>query len=190
MARRNDIDWEQVEKLYIAGMLTIQQIADTCKVSTSQIKAKAKQHNWQRNLAAAIAERARAKVSQIDVADLIEQSSKESAEQSAETIKKAIEEASNITAGVIRRHRKAIKDTEERAASIEAILDGTLSQAAEIRDVVAATSALKALADVRKTLITLERQSYNLDDDDGSPKDDGPLEISINLVEYDGKAIG
>lgn len=46
MGRRSDIDWERVERLYVAGQLTIRQIADECGVHTSSIVAKAKERGW------------------------------------------------------------------------------------------------------------------------------------------------
>lgn len=48
MARRSDIDWERVERLYIAGQLTIRQIADECGVSHQAITKRAKREWWQR----------------------------------------------------------------------------------------------------------------------------------------------
>jgi len=167
MGRRSDIDWEKIQRLYVAGQLTVREIAAECGVSASSITLKSKQLGWQRNITDAIKERTKAKIAQIDVQELIEQSAIESSQKSAQTIQKAIEEASDVAAGVIRKHRSIIKDTEQRASAVEAVLDETLSQAEGIRDVVAATQALKALVDVRKTLIGLERQSFNIDDDEG-----------------------
>lgn len=48
MARRNDIDWERIQRLYVAGQLTIRQVADECGVSDSQIRVRAKKEGWQR----------------------------------------------------------------------------------------------------------------------------------------------
>lgn len=48
MARRSDIDWERIQRLYVAGQLTIRQIADECGVSDSQVRAKAKKEGWAR----------------------------------------------------------------------------------------------------------------------------------------------
>lgn len=173
MGRRNDIDWEAVERLYIANKLTIRQIADECGISASTLKDKAKTLNWQRDLSSAIEARTKAKIAAIDVAELVEQSAQESAQQSAQTIKQAIEEASDIAAGVIRRHRKSIKETEDRVIKFEAKVDKHLIGVTDkVSDVVALTGALKQLADVRKSLILMERQAYNLDE---PQKEDSPL---------------
>lgn len=190
MGRRNDIDWEKIQRLYIAGQMTIREIAAECGVGASSVTLKAKQQGWQRNISEAIKARTKAKIAQIDVQELIEKSSLESAQQSAQTIQKAIEEASDVAAGIIRKHRAVIKITEDRASAVEAVLDETMSQAEGIRDVVAATQALKALVDVRKTLIALERQSFNLDDAQEDNEDDGPIEIQVNLVSGNGEDQG
>ena len=162
MGRRNDIDWERIERLYVAGQLSIQQIADECGVSNSQIRARAKKNGWMRDLSEIIKARTKAKVSAIDVSALVEQSAQESAGKSAQTLKRAIEEASDVAAGTIVRHRADIRLCTERAKDIEAMLDEHMGKAEGLADVVRATQAFKALVDARAKLIDKEREALGI----------------------------
>lgn len=179
MGRRSDIDWERIERLYLAGQLTLQQIADECGINIASLVKRAKKYGWQRNLAEAIKERAKAKISTIDVAELVEQSASESAEQSAKTLKSAIEQASDIAAGVLMKHRTSIRDSHERAKSIEVMIDQTMSAADNIRDVATLAGAFKAMVEARGKLIDQERRAFGLDDD--KPADDKPASVQMQF---------
>jgi DNA-binding Lrp family transcriptional regulator len=187
MGRRSDIDWEMIEKLYRAGQLTIRQIAAECKVGPSSIVNKAKREGWVRNLSDEIRQLTKAKIAQIDAQKIIEETAQKNVQQTAQTIKNAVEEASNVAAGVIIRHRTYIGEALERAKRIERILDGALSDESELKEATTAAAAMKQLVEARKTLIALERQAYSLDDDntDRSQSSNGPTEIKINLVKPD-----
>ena len=123
MARRSDIDWEAVERDYRAGVTSVSAVAEKHGVSLSQVKIRAKRDGWTRDLSSEIRARAKAKVAQIDVQALVEQSASESAGKSAKLIKRAIEEASDVAAGVIVRHRADIRLQHERAMRLEALFD-------------------------------------------------------------------
>lgn len=166
MARRNDIDWEKIEREYSAGQLTIRQIADENGVSDSQIRAKAKKEGWRRDLSDAIAARTKAKISALDVSALIEETAQESANKSAESIRRAIEQAADVASGTVLRHRADIRLDFERAQSIAALLDDKLAQAECLADVVKATQAFKALVDARAKLIDKEREAFGIEGGD------------------------
>lgn len=199
MARRSDIDWEKVQRLYVAGRLTLKEISEQCGgVSQSSIRLKAKQLEWQRNLSGAIKERARAKIAQIDVQELIEQSAHESAHESATTIKKAIEEAANTQAGVVIRHRNEMRKLSEQANRLDelfgAMLDAVdptrtdVSEAGDpvvslnVGDVLKMTQVYKNMVDSKAKLIDKERQAYGIEDGDEGSGEDEPTEIVVNLV--------
>ena len=179
MGRRSGIDWEKIEREYIAGQLTIRQIADENGVSDSQVRARAKKEGWRRDLSAVIAARTKAKISAIDVSALVEQSAQESADKSAQFIRTAIEQASDIASSTILRHRADIRLDLERAQSISALLDDKLSQADCLADVVKATQAFKALVDARAKLIDKEREAYGVDN---APKSDDPLSDLLKSI--------
>ena len=177
MGRRSDIDWEAVERLYVAGSLTIQQVADECGIHTSTLKLKAKERGWKRDLSVAIAARTQAKISAIDVADLVEKSAQESANKSAKTIQDAIEQASDVAAGIVIKHRAGLRLDYERAETVSGMLEDCLGTADGIKDIVSVTQAMKNLADIRSKLRDQERVIYGLDRD--KPVDTGLSRESI-----------
>lgn len=179
MARRSDIDWEKIERLYLAGQLTIRQIADEGGVAPSAITRKAKKDGWSRDLSEAIRARTKAKVAEIDVAELIEQSARDGAHQSAQVIKKAIEDASDVAAGVFVRHRADVRLGFERAQSIEALLDEHMGQAECLADVVKAAQAFKALVDARAKLIDKEREAFGIAGGEKTTSDSLNLEVKF-----------
>lgn len=48
MGRRSDIDWERIERLYVAGQMTIRQISEECGVAHQSITKKARKEGWSR----------------------------------------------------------------------------------------------------------------------------------------------
>lgn len=192
MARRSDIDWERVERLYIAGQLTIRQIADECGIHTSSIVAKAKDRGWQRNLSKEIKERTKAKVAQIDVSALVEQSANESARKSAQTIKSAIEQASDVAAGVIVRHRADIRLQHERAMRLEALFDEMIDktpsttqvtdsdvQALNVGDVFKLSQTFKAIVESRSKLMDKEREAFGIE---GGEKGGDATDLNLEVT--------
>jgi len=199
MARRNDIDWERVQRLYVAGQLTIRQIADECDVTHQSITKKARKEGWHRDISAAIKERAKAKIAQIDVAQLIEESAQQSAFLSAQTLKQAIEEASDVAAGVIIRHRADIRLQQERAGRLEALFDGMLDkvpatvksdegdvEALNVGDVFKLSQTLKAIVETRTKLIDKEREAFGIEDGSAPGDSDDVTGLEIVFVEATG----
>ena len=181
MGRRNDIDWERIERDYTAGRLSIRQIAEEHGVSDSQVRARAKKYEWRRDLSDAIAARTKAKISAIDVSALIEQSAQESADKSAQTLKRAIEEASDVAAGTIVRHRADIRLCTDRAREIESLLEEHMGKADNLGDVVRAAQAFKSLVDARAKLIDKEREALGIES--GSQSDAPMTGLKVEFVE-------
>lgn len=196
MARRNDIDWEGVEKDYRAGVMSVATIADKHGVSSSQIKVRAKKGEWTRDLSAAIKARAKAKVAAIDVSALVEQSARESADKSAKLIQQAIEEASDVAAGVIVRHRADIRLQQERAQRLEGLFDDMLAkvpaavkdpesevEALNVGDVFKLSQTFKAIVEARGKLMDKEREAFGITEG-RTPGDDGDVDsIEVTFVD-------
>ena len=163
VARRSDIDWEAVERDYRAGSLSIVAVSEKHGVSRTHLKAKAKAEGWLRDLSAAIAQRTQAKISAIDVAALVEQSATQAANQSARTIQSAIEQASDVAAGVVIKHRASIRLEHERALAIEALLDNAMGNAVEVKDIATVAQTYKMLVDSKSKLRDQERTVFGLD---------------------------
>lgn len=198
MARRSDIDWEVVEKDYRAGIMSVAAIAEKNGVSASQIKVRAKKDGWTRDLSGAIKARTKAKVSAIDVSALIEQSAKESANKSAKLIQEAIEQASDVAAGVIIRHRTDIRLQQERASRLESLFDDMLAkvpaavscdtsddgatiEALNVTDVFKMSQTLKAIIETRSKLMDKEREAFGIDS--AKSGTDEQVELSIHFVD-------
>lgn len=193
MARRSDIDWERVKKLYVAGQLTIRQIADECEVTHQSITKKAKREGWQRNLGAVIKERTKAKIAEIDVKRIVEESAQKGAQQSAQLLQEAIEHASDVAAGVIVRHRADIRLQQERASRLEALFDSMIDkvpptikddeaevEALNVGDVFKLSQTFKAIVESRSKLMDKEREAFGIEDGSapgGSDDDVGGIEV-------------
>lgn len=175
MGRRSDIDWEKVERLYVAGHLTIKEIAAECAVSDSQVRARARKEGWLRDVSGAVRERTKAKIAAIDVSALVEQSAQESAQKSAALIRNAIEQASDVAAGVIVRHRADIRLQQERAQRLESLLDEKMGGAESIADVFKLAQTYKALIESKSKLIDKEREAFNIND--APTADDAPAVV-------------
>ncbi|MGV0999346.1 MAG: hypothetical protein ACOYBQ_08480 [Fluviibacter sp.] len=172
MARRNGIDWEKVERLYIAGQLTVRQIADKCNIEPSTITRKAKANGWSRDNSSQIRALARAKISMIDKNALADECAQESAQKCTQTIKAAVEQASDVAAGIVVRHRKYLQQGTERAKELEKKLDAFIPTVASLNDLERAARALKCLVDTQARVISLERQAFGLDEKDNDNGED------------------
>lgn len=180
MGRRNDIDWESIEKDVRAGQLSWEAIAKAHGVSCSQVRAKAKENGWERDLSAAIDARTQAKLAQIDVEELVEQSARESAGQSAELIRQAVEQAADAKAGVLQRHRASIRLQHERATRLETLFDEQLNEATGDKNLAALVQIFRTLVETRGKLNDQERQAFGFDKKDEG-KEQPPAFISIQF---------
>lgn len=181
-------DWEAVERDYRAGLLSVREIGLAHGVSHTAINKRAKKHGWDRDLKAKIKAKADSLVSKQEV-------SKEVSTKQAETEREIIE--SNATAianvrmahrGDIRRSRGLVNKLLDELESLtdNAELFETLGEMMEKPDengldklndlyhkVVSLPSrskTMKDLADTLKSLISLERQAYDLENASDLPE--------------------
>ena len=178
MARRSDIDWEQVERLYIAGQLTIRQIADKCNINPSAITRKAKAHNWTRDVSNEVRTLTRAKLSHVDKSALAEESAQECAQKSAQTIKESIEQASDVAAGIVLKHRKEIQSQSELLEQMKGKLAGFMHSAENIKDLESLMRATKTMIEAQTKIVAMQRQAFGLDDKDADNGDDEFANVS------------
>lgn len=165
MGRRTDIDWEAIERDYRAGALSVLALARAHEVSSSQVRVKAQKHGWTRDLSAAIEARTRAKISAIDISTIVEESARLSADKSAESIRSAIEHASDIATGIIIKHRASLRADIERARSVEALFDEHMSSVESVRDIATLAQAFKSVVDAKAKIMEQERQAFGIKDD-------------------------
>lgn len=181
-------DWERIEQLYRAGVLSVREIAVTCGVSHTAINKRAKAYGWDRNLKAKIQAKADSLVSKSEV------STKVSTEALA-TERGIVEANAQVIANVRISHRTDIGRYRKLANSLLEELEGMtdnrdlFDQVGELLrseddngqdklndlyqkviSLPSRTKTLKDLGDTLKVLIGLERQAYSIDEE--QPVDD------------------
>lgn len=172
-------DWERIEQLYRAGVLSVREIAASCGVSHTAIQKKAKALGWERDLRAKITAKAESLVAKAEVATQV-------ATDAVETERGIVDANAKVIADIRIAHRTDIGRSRRLAnkllEELEAITDenGTLRELIDqIRDDEGPASLLEAaqkmaslpgrskiikeLSDTLKNLIMLERQAYSLD---------------------------
>lgn len=181
-------DWELIESLYRAGLLSVREIATAQGVSHTAIQKKAKAGNWERDLKAKIKAKADSLVAKAEVATKV-------ATEKLATEKGIVDGNAQVVADIRMAHRKdigrnrtlALKMLEE----LEAMTDNR-ELFAQLRDIIdrvdgdedgksdayekmqqAFRGALslpgrvkmsKELSETLRVLIALERQAYNIDE--------------------------
>lgn len=177
MAEKQPTDWERIEQLYRAGLLSVREIAAACGVSHTAIQKKAKAAGWERDLKAKIAARADALVAKSEVATQV-------ATESLATERGIVDSNAQVIASIrighrtdIGRYRRLanklldeledVTDNRQLFEDLGEILhnpeDTRLSEAYhKVIALPSRTKTLKELGETLKNLITLERQAYDV----------------------------
>lgn len=203
MTDKQPTDWERIEQLYRAGVLSVREIAATCGVSHTAINKRAKAGGWDRNLKAKIHAKADALVSKAEV------STKVSTETLA-TERGIVEANAQVIADIRLAHRTDIGRGRRLANKLLDELEGLTDNRdlfeklgellrpeddngqdkrndlyMKVIDLPARTKTMKELGETLKNLITLERQAYDLGSEGASPSDapgssasDDPIEAA------------
>lgn len=182
MTEREPIDWESIERDYRAGVLSVREIAGAHRITHGAINKRAKRDGWERDLKAKIKARAEALVSKREVSTLV-------STLEAATEREIIEGNAEAIVSVRLGHRIDIRRSRSLATKLLDELEGLtdnrelFEQLGELmhspddkgmdrlndlyRKVVELpnrTKVMKELADTLRILIALERQAYNLDE--------------------------
>lgn len=182
MVSKQAFDWEVIERDYRAGLLSIREIAGRHGCTHTAIGKRAKAEGWARDLKEKIRAKADALVSKREV-------SSEVSSKSAETERLIIEANAEAIVNVRMAHRADIR----RSRGLTNKLLEELEQLTDHRDLAESlgemmrspdafgndrlndlyhkiialpnrTKIMRELAETLKTLIALERQAYNLDE--------------------------
>jgi hypothetical protein len=179
---KKPIDWEAIERDYRAGILSVREIGAANGCTHGAINKRAKRDGWERDLKAKIKAKAEALVSKREVSSAV-------SAQAAATEREIIEGNAEAIVSIRMGHRNDIRRSRELTNKLLAELEGLtdnrdlFDQLGELmhspdekgmdrlndlyRKVVELpnrTKVMKELAETLKTLITLERQAYNLDE--------------------------
>ncbi|WP_145603578.1 hypothetical protein [Yersinia intermedia] len=178
-------DWEAIESVYRAGLMSLREIASQHNISEGAIRKRAKRDDWSRDLSAKIKERAEDLVRKQEVR-------KQVRTETTLTERVLIEASAEVIANVRMEHRGDIRRAREitnalfdelgaECADIEALrklgelmLDPDENGRDRLNEVYQSiislperVKAVKALSDAMKNLIGLERQAYDIGEDKG-----------------------
>lgn len=187
MAKRKEVDWEAVEREYRAGVLSIREIAKRHGTKEGTIRSRAKggkdREPWTRDLTDKVRNRAKERLSRNDVTQ-----DSRTPNASDEEI---IEQGAQQIEGIVRLHRKDIADgrnlVELMFAELksEVVNRDLLAELADqhidetkadaraanaIRRAISLPSRAGTLRDLSQSLqrlVALERQAFNMDDEQG-----------------------
>lgn len=164
MAKRKKYDWEAIEGEYRASQLSICEIGRRYGLSESYIRKKAKDNGWERNLAEIVRGRIESALMRDDpsVEGILDES-------------KIVEQAALRGAEKVRTHRVIIKRAMDRANAFllelenpkKIIAGNTKGKPIYGFTPVEKTRLLDSAVRAVATLVPLERQTYNLDKDEG-----------------------
>lgn len=177
MTDKQPTDWERIEQLYRAGLLSVREIAASSGVSHVAIQKRAKRDGWVRDLAAKIKAKADSLVTRDTVTSVV-------TTEQAVTERGIVEANAQVIASIrighrtdIGRYRKlanklldeleGVTDNRELFEELGEILhnpeDPRLSDAYhKVIGLPSRTKTLKELGETLKNLIALERQAYDV----------------------------
>lgn len=173
-------DWERIEHLYRAGLLSVREIAASSGVSHTAIQKKARALGWERDLKAKIAAKANALVAKSEVAT-------EVAMEALATERGIVEANAQVIAGIRIAHRtdigryrrlannllgelEGLTDNRELFASVGELLHSPDDKGMDklndlyrkVIDLPNRSKVMKELGETLKNLIALERQAYDV----------------------------
>lgn len=181
MTAKTTPDWELIETLYRAGLLSVREIAASQGVSHTAIQKKAKEKGWERDLKAKIKAKADSMVAKAEVA-------KQVATERLATEQGIVEGNAQVVADIRMAHRRDISRSRRLAIKLLEELEGATDERATIQEIIAQlkdgedsdtamldlatkmmslpnrTKIMKEIAEALRVLIALERQAYGIDD--------------------------
>ncbi|MFC3816557.1 hypothetical protein [Lysobacter sp. GCM10012299] len=183
-------DWERIEELYRAGVLSVREIAADQGVSHTAIQKRAKSHAWERDLGAKIKAKADSLVARREVATQV---ATETATSKVATERVIVEANAEVIAGIRLAHRSDLRRArtltmgllaELEAQSVDRqlfeqlgeLLDGAEGEGGAIvpdkmldlfravTSLPGRTKTMKDLAESLQKLIGMERDAYSIGD--------------------------
>lgn len=192
MSRQNKrTDWNRIERLYRAGILSIAEIAREGNVPESNIRYHAKTKSWKRDLTSKVREASRIKmIENLATARALpggKEANNEIIRQLVggddETI---VEQAARTQVQVVREHQKTLGHGHSLTMRMLDELDTTTAYKGELQELITSTVApirqealrravslnsratiMRDLATAARLWVTLERQAFSIADDKG-----------------------
>lgn len=197
MRENSPTDWETIERVYRAGVISLREIARAHSISDTAIRKRAKAEGWERDLTEKVKERARSKLVRDDG------SQSGSHPQRERTDREIVEEASETQVYVVKAHRRDIASGRNILGKLFDELNDAIDHREEIEDDIVAETAtdkdgqrrtrmlravalgsragvMLSLSAAMKNVIVLERQAFNISTEGDK---DGPA-TTIEVVNY------
>ena len=197
MTTRKSVDWDAIEPDYRAGVKSLRQIGRENSVTHAAIREHAKVHGWTRDLTAKVRQATRAKLSRTGLSTL---PSTGNGEVDPEKDAEIVEANAEVRATIVRDHRADIRkardltkrlldelkqqsDSPEALEAFAVMVATTVKNGKEKVDEKSLASfrktlglgsraqILEGLARSLRTLVTLERQAFSLDDEESEFKE-------------------
>lgn len=183
-------DWEAIEKLYRAGILSIRAIAKLHEVSDTAVRKRAEADSWQRDLTAKVNEKVRT--------ELVRSEVRASNNANPQTEREIVDSAAATVVHVVREHRRDIstgrgivnllmsqlvdvvgqRNDVEELIDQECAADKTTERRTKLMKAVsipAHAGTVRDLSVAMKNLVYLERQAFNIADGAEPPPPELPL---------------
>lgn len=200
--KRPQYDWEKIEREFRAGQLSIREIAAQYGPSDTAIRKRAKAEGWSRDLSDDVRRRTKAKLvreqvraesggKQFSDEEIAEQAAERAVEivqlhrsdikASREAVRQMIDELTSncvnqdVIAEILQQHLDEEDASDKRRQAVERML----SLQGRAQTAQSLTSSLK-------TLVALERQAFNIDD---QPKEHDPLDELLAAVSNSSRGI-
>ncbi len=157
--RKDQIDWEAIERDYRIGQLSVREIARRHEVEASTITRKAKKETWARDYSEEVKAKTRA-----GLVELAKQQAQQDATESNNALRDGIDIAVETNLRVLSMHQKGIRENADRLARLVSKFDSLADSAADLMDMTKVASSFESLVRAQKTLVGLEREALNIDD--------------------------
>lgn len=200
MARqKKDVDWQGLETAYRAGK-SFRLLAKEFGISSTRISQVAEENNWTRDLTAVIAEKTKSK---LNAANLNAKLNGEQAAAKKATEREVIEATAEVQTNIVLAHRTDIQRSRKLVMTLLEELELQTDNVDLLKDLAALmlqdggeaqdrrnelfnkvinlssrAGTMKTLSESLKSLVTLERQAFNVDDGVDNEK---PASISITF---------
>lgn len=184
MARPKSLrtDWNRIERLYRAGLLSIYDIGRECNVPEANIRYHAKKNGWKRDLTDEMRSRTRTKLVEnlakvFDNGEVVDKLKQVTDEE-------LIEQAARTQVQVVRSHQTTLGHGHSLTVRMLSELDSSTSQRGELESLIKSSVApmrqkallhavslpqraavMRDLATAARLWVTLERQAFNIADD-------------------------
>ena len=157
--RKDQIDWEAVERDYRLGQLSVREIARRHEIEASTITRRAKKEVWARDFSEEVKARTRA-----GLVDIAKQQAQQHATASNTALRDGIDIAVETNLRVLRQHQAGIRENAVRLQRLTEKFDVLAEEAADLNEMSKAAGSFESLVRAQKTLVGLEREALNIDD--------------------------